>query len=94
MMASHYLQAILIKMATDEAVNRYLTNPYEPIEKVEVIGDKVLVTAGSRCVTMSYSMSPPSLASGPWTWNFTSPQVRPPTLIERLKRLMRRRKLP
>jgi hypothetical protein len=37
MMASHYLPAILIKMATDEAVNRYLTNPREPIEKVEVV---------------------------------------------------------
>jgi hypothetical protein len=88
MMASHYLQAILIKMATDEAVNRYLTNPYEPIEKVEVIGDKVVVTAGSRCVTMNYSMSGPRHASGPWTWNFTSPHVRPLTLIERLKRFI------
>ncbi len=92
MMASHYLQAILIKMATDEAVNRYLTNPREPIEKVEVVGDKVVVTAGNRCVTMSYSMSGPSHPSGNWTWNFASHDVRPLTLFERLKRLMRRRK--
>jgi hypothetical protein len=47
MMASHYLQAILIKMATDEAVDRFLTIPPEPIEKVEVIGRTVVVTAGS-----------------------------------------------
>ena len=52
MMAPHYLQAILIKMATDEAVDRFLTIPPEPIEKVEVIGRTVVVTAGNRCVTM------------------------------------------
>jgi hypothetical protein len=46
MMASHYLQAILIKMATDEAVDRFLTIPPEPIEKVEVIRDKVVVHCG------------------------------------------------
>jgi hypothetical protein len=80
------VQHLLILL--DEAVNRYLTNPYEPIEKVEVIGDKVVVTAGSRCVTMNYSMSGPRYASGPWTWNFTSPHVRPLTLIERLKRFI------
>lgn len=88
MMASHYLQAILIKMATDEAVNRYLTNPDELIEKVEVIGRTVVVTAGNRCVTMIYSMSGPRYASGPWTWDFTNPHVRPLTLIERLKRFI------
>jgi hypothetical protein len=92
MMAPHYLQAILIKMATDEAVDRFLTIPPEPIEKVEVIGRTVVVTAGNRCVTMSYSMSGPRYASGPWTWNFTNHEVRPLTLIERLMRLMRRRK--
>jgi hypothetical protein len=92
MMASHYLQAILIKMATDEAVDRFLTIPPEPIEKVEVVGKQVVVTAGSKRLTMSYSMSGPRYASGPWTWNFTNHEVRPLTLIERLMRLMRRRK--
>jgi hypothetical protein len=92
MMAPHYLQAILIKMATDEAVDRFLTIPPEPIEKVEVIGRTVVVTAGNKCVTMSYSMSGPRYASGDWTWNFTNHEVRPLTLIERLVRLMRRRK--
>ena len=85
MIASHYAQAILIKMATDEAVNNYLTNPAEPIEKVEVIGDKVVVTAGNKCLTMSYSMSPSGRASGPWNWDFMSREVRPLTFIERLK---------
>jgi hypothetical protein len=92
MIASHYAQAILIKMATDEAVNTYLTNPSEPIEKFEVIGDKVVVTAGNKRLTMNYSMSHSGRASGPWAWNFTSPDVQPLTLIEHLKRLMRRRK--
>ena len=91
MRASHYLQAILIKMAMDEAVNRYLTNPDELIEKVEVIGRTVVVTAGNRCVTMSYSMSGPRRASGDWTWNFTNHEVRSLTLIERLMMRMRRR---
>jgi hypothetical protein len=90
MMASHYLQAILIKMATDEAVDRFLTIPPEPIEKVEVVGKQVVVTAGSKRLTMSYSMSGPRYASGPWTWNFTNHEVRPLTLIERL--MMRRRR--
>jgi hypothetical protein len=92
MMAPHYLQAVLIKMATDEAVDRFLTIPPEPIEKVEIIRDKVVVTAGSKRLTMNYSMSGPRYASGPWTWNFTNHEVRPLTLIERLMRLMRRRK--
>jgi hypothetical protein len=92
MMAPHYLRAVLIKMATDEAVDRFLTIPPEPIEKVEVVGRKVVVTAGSKRLTMNYSMSGPSRASGDWTWNFTNHEVRPLTLIERLKRHMRRRK--
>jgi hypothetical protein len=92
MIASHYAQAILIKMATDGAVDKYLTDPYEPIEKVEVGGEKIVVTAGARRLTMNYHTSHSGRASGPWTWNFTSPDVQPLTLIERLKRLMRRRK--
>jgi hypothetical protein len=47
-----------------------------------------VVTAGNRCVTMSYSMSGPSHASGDWTWNFTNHEVRSLTLIERLKRFI------
>jgi hypothetical protein len=88
MMAPHYLQAILIKMATDEAVDGFLTIPPEPIEKVEVVGRKVVVTAGSKRLTMNYSMSGPSHASGDWTWNFTNHEIRPLTLIERLKRFI------
>jgi hypothetical protein len=77
-------------MATDEAVDRFLTIPPEPIEKVEVVGRKVVVTAGSKRqrLTMSYSMSGPSHASGDWTWNFTNHEVRALTLIERLKRFI------
>jgi hypothetical protein len=33
-------------------------------------------------------MSGPRYASGPWTWNFTNHEIRPLTLIERLKRFI------
>jgi hypothetical protein len=86
--ASHYLQVALIAKAANVAVDSYLTNPDEPIEKVEVVGRKVVVTAGSRCLTMSYSFSSSPRASGPWTWNFTNHEVRPLTFIERLMRFI------
>ena len=88
MMASHYLRVALIAKAANVAVDGYLTNPDEPIEKVEVVGRKVVVTAGSRCLTMSYSFSSSPRASGPWTWNFTNHEVRPLTFIERLMRFI------
>jgi hypothetical protein len=87
MIASHFLQAALIGSAANEAVNRYLTDPYEPIEKVEVVGDKVVVTAGSRCLIMSYSLAS-GRPSSDWNWNFMSHEVRPLTFIERLKRFI------
>ena len=65
-----------------------MTIPPEPIEKVEVVGKKVVVTAGSKRLTMNYGMSGPSYASVHWTWNFTNHEVRPLTLIERLKRFI------
>jgi hypothetical protein len=86
--APHYLRVALIAKAADVAVNSYLTNLDEPIEKVEVIGRKVVVTAGSRCLTMSYSFSSSPRASGPWSWDFMSHEVRPLTFIERLKRFI------
>jgi hypothetical protein len=89
MMAPNYLQAILIKRATDEAVNSVLTNSCDLIKKVEIIGDKVVITTDAKRVTMNYSMSGPSHASGNWIWNLTNPNVRPLTFIERLKRFVR-----
>lgn len=86
MMSPHYLQAILIKMATDEAVNSVLTYSCDLIKKVEIIGDKVVITTDAKCVTMNYSMSDPTHASGDWTWNFSTPHVRPLTFIERFSR--------
>jgi hypothetical protein len=40
MMAPHYLQAILIKMATDEAVDRFLTTRPNRSKRSKSLGNK------------------------------------------------------
>jgi hypothetical protein len=83
MMAPKYLQATLLKQAVNEAVDRL----HDSIDKVEVVGRTVVIHAGAERLTMDYSMWNGDTL-GSWGWDITIRNVRPLTLMERLKRFI------
>jgi hypothetical protein len=80
MIAPNHLRKALLNAAIDEAADIL----DEPIDKVEVVGDDVIVHARSRILRMR-SCFGHGATLGSWSWGFTEREEKSASLIARLK---------
>ena len=82
MIAPNYIRKALLDGAIAEAVNIL----DEPIDKVEVVGDYVIVHTRSRILKLRSSFGH-GANPGSWSWAFTGRDEKPVGLIARLKNI-------
>jgi|tagenome__1003787_1003787.scaffolds.fasta_scaffold17744000_1 hypothetical protein len=82
MIAPNYIRKALLDEAIAEAVNIL----DEPIDKVEVAGDYVIVRTRSRILKLRSSFGH-GTNPGSWSWGFTERDEKPAGLIARLKNI-------
>jgi hypothetical protein len=82
MIAPNHLRKALLTEAVDEAANIL----HEPIDKVEVVGDYVIVRAGSRILKLKSTFGH-GATLGSWSWGITEREVKSVSLFARLKHI-------